>query len=267
MPGHDDIMSFFDAFRGYRNLNRQIDRRERNRDNFFDMVRQAGLDAGDMSRFKGFNVYDSFGGGTTVDDLGGLSMMLGEDQANLANENFALAQDFLSNLGGDRAEREQNLFDRIRGLQLEEEALGRSDLEQKLLAEGRLGKSINTDQLDFNDRVNRRRESAALAAIQGIGDEDARNLSLGLGLLGGAYIPQDKQLELLGASAPFAGLSQSGRERAGSLFGNLIEKGLFDENFGYGAQQEKFLDLMKKKDNKRKSFLSSLADSLIGSFF
>ena len=156
MPGHDDIMDFFDAYRGYRNLSRQIDRRERNRDRMFDMARQAGLDAGDMSRFKGFNVYDSFGGGTTVDDLGGLSMMLGEDQANLANENFALAQNFLSNLGGNRAEREQNFFDRIRGLQLPEEALGRADLEQKLLAEGRLGKSINRDQLDFNEGVSGR---------------------------------------------------------------------------------------------------------------
>jgi len=259
----EDLSNLFKSYRGYRNLNRQIDRRERSRDRMLEMARQAGLDAGDMSRFKGFNVYDSFGGGTTVDDLGGLSMMLGEDQANFANENFDLARSYLSNLGVDRDEREQNFFDRIRGLQLDEESLGRANLDQKLLAEGRLGKSVNTDQLDFYDQIDRRRQSAALAAIQGVAEEDARNLSLGLGLLGSAYTPQDKQLEVLGASAPFAGLSQSGREQAGGLFGGLIEQGLFNENFGYGAQQEDFLKMMKKKDNKRKSFLNSFVSSLL----
>ena len=189
------------------------------------------------------------------DILGGpiYGQMLGRQAGRGA---FGLGEQFMEEAGMPTAEREAEVYDRMRAAQAPEEERQRLALEERLASQGRLGVRTSMfggtpEQLAMEKAQAEQRDRAMLAAMgqaqqeralagsqaqafTSLGSQlSAQDQALmaaqqqrGLGALGGAYLPQAQLLNVQQAAQLFPQLQQRGQLYGAGLFGEASMGGL-----------------------------------------
>jgi hypothetical protein len=245
-----------------------------------------------MSQFKPFTVASTMGGGFSATpqfdpETGaftgvGTSMALSDEekafqqsmltraQTQLAGTPFGQAQGRTAagqafGLGSgmmrdlrdiDMAQREQDIYGRIRATQSEEEKRQAQAMEERLAAQGRLGVQTaqfggTPEQLAFGKAQAEARNTAMLQAMgqaqaeqaqlaqqaqmfTGMGSQlsqaDLQQLAaqqnLGVGSMGAAYLPQTQMMQLQQAMMPYQQMQQQGQLFGAGQYGETMMSGL-----------------------------------------
>ena len=252
----------------YKSQKRRIGRYEDFRGDMLERGTAVGQQGYDQSQFVPFSVTSSLGG-MQGNAEGGFDMNLSEDQQATQDRLFEMSGGFLDEMSGDPLERQQALYEQIRGLQRPNEERQRLELENRLRGQGRLG--LMTSQ--YGGSPEQFAQDMALgearnqAAYQAYGQSQAdRQQSFGLasGLMNLGYMPQQQLSDLYKTATPTAGLAQSGRETGAGLNVKSMLQTLFDEQSGYGKSGIEIMGLESKKDDMRSGFWNNLLSSIEG---
>ena len=252
----------------YKSQKRRIGRAEDFRGDMLERGTAVGQQGYDQSQFVPFSVTSSLGG-MQGNAEGGFDMNLSEDQQATQDRLFEMSGGFLDEMSGDPLERQQALYEQIRGLQRPNEERQRLELENRLRGQGRLG--LMTSQ--YGGSPEQFAQDMALgearnqAAYQAYGQSQAdRQQSFGLasGLMNLGYMPQQQLSDLYKTATPTAGLAQSGRETGAGLNVKSMLQTLFDEQSGYGKSGIEIMGLESKKDDMRSGFWNNLLSSIEG---
>jgi len=252
----------------YKSQKRRIGRYEDFRGDMLERGTAVGQQGYDQSQFVPFSVTSSLGGvqGTAE---GGFDMNLSPEQQAMQDRLFGRSGSFLDEMSGDPFERQQALYEQIRGLQRPNEERQRLELEKRLRGQGRLG--LMTSQ--YGGSPEQFAQDMALgearnqAAYQAYGQSQAdRQQAFGLasGLMGLGYKPQQELGSLVQLATPLAGLAQSGRESGATLNVKSMLQTLFDEQSGYGRSGLEIMGLQADKDDARSGFWNNLLGTITG---
>ena len=184
---------------------------------------------------------------------GPFGLGMGRDASSSA---FGLGQQFMDQAGMGTEAREQAVFDRIRAMQQPEEQRQQLALEERLQAQGRGGVRTNMfggtpEQFAMSKAQAEAQNAAALQAMSqaqaqqaqqaqlgqaftGLGSQlSAQDLAmrtgqqqLGMGALGGAYMPQAQAMNLIQQGLAGSQLAQKGQLYGAGLFGEASMGGL-----------------------------------------
>ena len=252
----------------YKSQKRRIGRYEDFRGDMLERGTDVGQQGYDQSQFVPFSVTSSLGG-MQGNAEGGFDMNLSEEQQATQDRLFDMSGGFLDEMSGDPLERQQALYEQIRGLQRPNEERQRLELENRLRGQGRLG--LMTSQ--YGGSPEQFAQDMALgearnqAAYQAYGQSQAdREQSFGLasGLMGLGYKPQQELGSLYGLATPTAGLAQGGRQAGAGLEVESMLQTLFDEQAGYGKSGLELMGLQADKDDMRSGFWNNLLSSIEG---
>lgn len=163
--------------------------------------------------------------GVTRDPITGqLGMQYTLDPTELALQDDLLAQSqaMLTGAVGDRATREQDIYDTIRATQLGEEERQRLALEERLASQGRLGVQTamfggTPEQLALAQAQEEAQARASLAAIEQARAEQMQQAGLSQQFLEQAYTPQAAMLSALSPALNIASLEDVARRQQGEF--------------------------------------------------
>lgn len=175
------------------------------------------IEAPDMT-FKPFTVTSSVGGVTGGPE--GTTFTLDPQQAVIQQQLFEGAGDFYSQAAGPTAQREQDIYQRIRAAQSPEEERQRLMLEERLANQGRLGVRTNMfggtpEALAMEKAQAEARNQAMLAAMQQAQAEQAQQAALGGQFLQQSYAPQAALLSAFAPSLDVASMADVARRQQG----------------------------------------------------
>lgn len=221
----------------------------------------------ELSQFRPFTVTSATGGrfGVTpqIDPTTGAVTGTGAELAVSPEEQalqtglFGGAEQFFGQAMTPTAQREQEVFNRIRATQAAEEERQRLALEERLASQGRLGVRTSMfggtpEQLALAQAQEEARNRASLMAMQQAQAEQAQQAALGSQLLGAAYVPQAQMLNVQQAAQLFPQLQQQAQ-----LFG----AGQF------GETQMTGLEARLLAEQARANLLGSIGSGLLGGLF
>jgi len=183
-----------------------------------------------MAQFKPFGVTSSLGGAQT-DQTGGVSLNLSPEQQALQNMLGQGASSMFSQAMAPTADREGDIYERIRAVQRPEEQRQSLGLEERLFNQGRMGVRTSMfggtqEQLALEKAREEAKNQAALMALQQGQSEQMQQAKLGESFMQQQYAPQASLLDLLGAGGQTAALADAGRRQAATLFGQAEMSGL-----------------------------------------
>ena len=171
-----------------------------------------------MMEFQPYTVTSATGGqfGMAQDPATGqMSYQLAASPEEQALQQQALtdASMFFGQAAAPIAQREQDVYNRMRAVMSPEEERQRLALEQRMAAQGRTGVRTaqfggTPEQLALAQAQSEAQNQAMLGAMQFAGQEQQRQSQLGTGMLAAGYVPQ---AQLLNALQP--GMSASERQR------------------------------------------------------
>ena len=171
-----------------------------------------------MMEFQPYTVTSATGGqfGMVQDPATGqMTYQLAASPEEQALQQQALtdASMFFGQAAAPIAQREQDVYNRMRSVMSPEEERQRLALEQRMAAQGRTGVRTaqfggTPEQLALAKAQEEARNSAMLNAMQFAGQEQQRQAQLGTGMLAAGYVPQ---AQLLNALQP--GMSAAERQR------------------------------------------------------
>lgn len=194
-----------------------------------NQIAQQGLE---QTAFNPYSVQTATGSQFRTGDDGSVNMTLSEREQAMQNAAFAASQGMLSSAAGDTTQREQDVYDRIRALQAEDEAQQALALENRLFAQGRLGTSSDlyggaTPEMLAMQRANARaRNEAALQAMNQAQSQQAQQAQLAQAFMGMGYVPQNQLLGAGQAGFNNAQLVQQGQLAGADLYGQARMGGL-----------------------------------------
>lgn len=170
---------------------------------------------------------------------------------------FGLGQDLMTGLRDtDMAQREQDIYGRIRATQTPEEERQRLALEERLASQGRLGvrtsmfggtpealameraqaEARNTAMIQAMQQAQaeQAQEAAQAQAFTGLGSQLAQTdlaqraaqQNLAMASLGGAYVPQTQLMQLQQAMQPYQTQAQAGQLFGAGQYGETMMSGL-----------------------------------------
>ncbi len=197
------------------------------------------------SQFKPFTVTTGMGSGIDVGATGDVSIGLTPQEQAIQQSMLSGAQQFTQQAMTPTAQREQEVFDRIRATQLAEEERQRLALEERLASQGRLGVQTamfggTPEQLALAKAQEEAQARASLAAIQQAQAEQRQQAQLGTSMLGGAYVPEAQALNALQRGLMASQLAQRGQLYGTGLFGEASIAGL-DALLGSGIGQAELM--------------------------
>jgi hypothetical protein len=220
-----------------------------------------------LSQFRPFTVTSATGGrfGVTpqIDPATGAVTGTGVELA-VSPEEQALqtglmggAEQFFGQAMTPTAQREQEVFNRIRATQVAEEERQRLALEERLASQGRLGVRTSMfggtpEQLALAQAQEEARNRASLMALQQAQAEQAQQAALGSQFLGASYVPQSQMLNVQQASQLFPQLQQQAQ-----LFGAGQ----------YGETQMTGLEARLIAEQARANLLGGVGSGLLGGLF
>ena len=219
-----------------------------------------------MMEFQPYTVTSATGGqfGMMQDPATGqMSYQLAASPEEQALQQQALtdASMFFGQAAAPIAQREQDVYNRMRAAMSPEEERQRLALEQRMAAQGRTGVRTaqfggTPEQLALAKAQEESRNSAMLSAMQFAGQEQQRQSQLGSGMLAAGYVPQ---AQLLNALQP--GMSASERQRQ-----SMSEQaGAYGQTYTTGL--EALLQSGLGQANLAGGFGSSIASSALGGLF
>ncbi len=183
-----------------------------------------------------------------------------EEQA-LQQQALTDASMFFGQAAAPIAQREQDVYNRMRAAMSPEEERQRLALEQRMAAQGRTGVRTaqfggTPEQLALAQAQEEARNKAMLNAMQFAGQEQQRQSQLGTGMLAAGYVPQ---AQLLSALQP--GMSAAERQR----------QAMSEQAKSYGQTYTTGLEALLQSGlgqaNLAGGFGSSIASSALGGLF
>lgn len=207
----------------------------------YEKVGEAGQTAYDRSRtlaqqlqqqtqFRPFTVTTSLGGAQATPE-GGFTTTLSPQQQALQNQLFSGAQGFYGQAATPLAQRQQQVYDALRAVQMPEEQRAMLDLEQRLASQGRLG--LQTSQYGGSPESfalakaqAEARNQASVAAIEQAMREQAQQAELGSLYQKMGYAPLDAMLSSYSQGLQGAQLAQQAQQAGAGLLGEAEMAGL-----------------------------------------
>ena len=219
-----------------------------------------------MLEFQPYTVTSATGGqfGMTQDPATGqmqYQLQTSPEEQELQRQQMERAGMFFEQAAMPTADREQQVYERMRAAMSPEEERQRLALEQRLAAQGRLGTRTSMfggtpEQLALAQAQEEAKNQAILNAMQFAGQEQQRQAQLGSGMLAAGYVPQ---AELLGALQP--GMTAAERQRQAIS----EQAGTYGQTYTSGL--ESLLQSGLAQANLAGGFGSSIASAALGGLF
>lgn len=190
---------------------------------------QQGLE---QTAFKPYSVTSTTGSQFGVSPEGSINMMLSPEERAQQQMLMGQATNMFSQAAAPIAETEQNVFERMMALQNPAMERERAALENRLLAQGRLGTSSNLfggtspEMLGFQTAQAEARNTAALQAMQQARADQMQQSNLASAFQGATYVPQAQGLAAFQPSLTTSGLAQQGQIQGANLYGDALSSGL-----------------------------------------
>lgn len=168
--------------------------------------------------FQPFTVTSSVGGVTGGPE--GTDITLSPEQRAMQQQLFGAAGDLYSQAAGPTAQREFDVYQRIRAAQSPEEERQRLALEERLAQQGRLGVRTSMfggtpEALAMEKAQAEARNQAMIAAMQQAQAEQAQQAALGGQFLQQSYAPQAALLSAFAPSLDVASMADVARRQQG----------------------------------------------------
>lgn len=195
-----------------------------------DEGRQIGMDAADMSKFKGFGVTGPTGS-STVDADGNVGLNLSPGQSNFADKNRQASVGMLGSATADTGAREADMYERIRATQRPEEQRAMLDMESRMAAQGRTGVSTaayggTPEQLAYYKAVEEAKNSASLGAIGEARAQQAQDAELSSLFGKMQYMPEANLRDNMGVGNQTYGFVDASNRQGAGLFAESATSGL-----------------------------------------
>jgi len=200
----------------------------------------------EQAAFRPYTVTTATGGqfGTQVDPVTGqlrTTMGVSPEEEAFRGQLFGGAGQFYQQAAMPTADREAEVFERIRAIQRPEEERQRLALEERLAAQGRLGLRTAQfggapEQFSMAQAQEEARNRAMLSAMQQAQAEQAQQAQLGQQFLAGSYVPQAQLLSAITPGMTAAGQAQQAQLYGTGLFGEATASGI-DALLGAGLGQ------------------------------
>ena len=186
--------------------------------------------------FQPFTVASSVGGVTGGPT--GTQLSLSPEQLAMQQQLFGGAGDFYGQATLPTAQREQDIYQRIRATQSPEEERQRLALEERLAQQGRLGVQTNMfggtpEAFAMEKAQAEARNQAMLGAMQQAQTEQAQQAALGGQFLQQSYAPQAALLSSFAPSLDVASMADVARRQQGEYD---LETGLANLSGSVGQQ-------------------------------
>ena len=218
-------------------------------------LRTGGLASAlsDRLEFQPYTVTSATGGqfGMMRDPVTGemkYDLQTSGDEQALQQAQLERAESFFGQAAAPIAQREQEVYERMRAAMSPEEERQRLALEQRLAAQGRLGVRTGMfggtpEALAMEKAQAEARNQAILNAMQFAGEEQQRQAALGSGMLAAGYVPQ---AQLLSAVQPGMTAAEQRRQAISEQAGTygqtyvsgieaLLQSGLGQANIAGGV--------------------------------
>lgn len=197
-------------------------------------------DTADRAQFVPFGVTSS-SGSANVNQQGGVNLQLSPGQQALQDQLSSGASSLFSQVLGGSADREQEIYGRIRAMQMPEEQRQRMALEERLMNQGRLGVRTNQyggtpEQLALAKAQEEAQNTASFQAIELARAQQAQNATIGNSMLQGQYAPEAQLLNVLGSGMQGASLADAARRQSANLYGQGMFAGLESQLVAAQAQ-------------------------------
>ena len=219
-----------------------------------------------MLEFQPYTVTSATGGqfGMREDPVSGemiYELETSPEEQELQRQQMERAGMFFGQAAMPTAQREQEVYDRMRAAMTPEEERQRLALEQRLAAQGRLGTRTGMfggtpEALALAQAQEEAKNRTILNAMQFAGQEQQRQAQLGSGMLAAGYVPQQ---QLLGAVQP--GMTAAERQRQSMA----QQAGTYGETYATGL--EALLQSGLGQANLAGGFGSSIASAALGGLF
>ena len=219
-----------------------------------------------MLEFQPYTVTSATGGqfGMTQDPTTGqmtYQLQTSPEEQALQQQQMERAGMFFEQAAMPTADREQQVYERMRAAMSPEEERQRLALEQRLAAQGRLGTRTSMfggtpEQLALAQAQEEAKNRAILNAMQFAGQEQQRQAQLGSGMLAAGYVPQAQLLSALQPGMTAAERARQAQSQQAQTYGQTYASGL-----------EALLSSGLAQANLAGGFGSSLATAALGGLF
>ena len=193
----------------------------------------AGLlanQAATRGQFKPFTVTSDLATSATTPE-GGFGITLSPEQQALQNSLMSQASGAFGEIGGDRASREQQIYDRLQALSNPMAQRAQLGLDATLFGQGRTG--LRTDayggtpeQLALSKAIQEQQSANAVKAMGMVSDQRRADFDLGQGLMTAGYVPQQQTLNMLELGRGVAGIPANLQANVLTSAANVQSKGL-----------------------------------------
>ena len=185
----------------------------------------------EQAAFRPYTVTTATGGQFMAGPEGQYTMAVSPEEQALRNQLFGGAGQFYQQAAMPTADREAEIFERMRTTMSPEEERQRLALEERLAAQGRLG--VRTaqfggapEQFALAQAQEEARNRAMLGAMQQAQAEQAQQAALGQQYLMGSYLPQQQMLAALSPGQTAAAQAQQAQLYGTGLFGEATASGI-----------------------------------------
>ena len=219
-----------------------------------------------MLEFQPYTVTSATGGqfGMRRDPATGqmtYQLQTSPEEQELQRQQMERAGMFFEQAAMPTADREQQVYERMRAAMTPEEERQRLALEQRLAAQGRLGTRTSMfggtpEQLALAQAQEEAKNQAILNAMQFAGQEQQRQAQLGSGMLAAGYVPQAQLLNALQPGMTAAERARQAQAQQAQTYGQTYASGL-----------EALLSSGLAQANLAGGFGSSLATAALGGLF
>lgn len=219
-----------------------------------------------MLEFQPYTVTSATGGqfGMQRDPATGqmtYQLQTSPEEQKLQRQQMERAGMFFEEAAMPTADREQQVYERMRAAMSPEEERQRLALEQRLAAQGRLGTRTSMfggtpEQLALAQAQEEAKNQAILNAMQFAGQEQQRQAQLGSGMLAAGYVPQAQLLNALQPGMTAAERARQAQAQQAQTYGQTYASGL-----------EALLSSGLAQANLAGGFGSSLATAALGGLF
>jgi len=152
--------------------------------------------------FRPYTVTTGTGGRFSVNQDGVSQLQMSPQEQAMYNKALQQASMFFDQAAMPTAQREQEVYNRMRAVMSPEEERQRLALEQRLFNQGRSGVRTSMfggtpQELALAKAQEEARNEAMLAAMEFAGQEQDRQARLGTGMLAAGYVPQAQMISAL----------------------------------------------------------------------
>ena len=186
------------------------------------------------SQFKPFTVTSGTGsrfGATMGPDGPEVSLNMSPQESAMQNRLFSQSGNFFNDASQPTAEREMDIYNRIRAAQSPEEQRQMLAMEERMMSQGRLGMGTamyggSPEQFAFGKAQAEARNQSMLLAMQQAQQEQTQMADLGQQYLAGSYIPQAQLMNVQSGSQLYPQMEQQQRLFGIGEYGETMLSGI-----------------------------------------